>query len=133
MAAKFFLLFSVLLFHLHLQSSAGQNVVRGAYWYYGTEFPVSDIDSTLFTHLFAAFADLDNETYQITIPSAYQAQFSTFTETVQQKNPSVKTILAIGGGGGEVVAAAFDSMAGQASSRKIFIDSSIFDDFFEHY
>eukprot|EP00257_Ricinus_communis_P007264 XP_002523518.2 class V chitinase [Ricinus communis] len=126
MAAKIFpLLSTLLLFFLHLHSSAGQNVVRAAYWHYGTQFPVSEIDSTLFTHLFCAFADLDRQTYRVTIPSANQAQFSTFTEIVRRRNPSVKTLLSIGGGGGEAVAAAFDSMASQANSRKQFIDSSI--------
>ncbi|KAF2310468.1 hypothetical protein GH714_011884 [Hevea brasiliensis] len=128
MATKIFLFFfTTLLFLLQFHSSAGQNVVRAAYWYYGTmnRFPVFDIESTLFTHLFCAFADLDPQTNQVTIPSANQAQFSNFTQTVQQKNPSIKTLLSIGGGGGDEVFAAFDSMVSQASSRKTFIDSSI--------
>ncbi|OAY31427.1 class V chitinase [Manihot esculenta] len=104
---------------------ASQNAVRGVYWYYGSEFPVSKIESSLFTHLFCAFAELDPQTNQVTIPSGSQAQFSTFTQTVQLKNPSIKTLLSIGGGGGDQIAAAFESMASQASSRKTFIDSSI--------
>ncbi|KAK7388338.1 hypothetical protein VNO78_23153 [Psophocarpus tetragonolobus] len=60
---------------------------------------------------------------EIRIPSANAAQFSTFTQTVQQKNPSVKTLLSIGGGASNP--STFSSMASQASSRKTFIDSSI--------
>ncbi|KAJ6746175.1 CHITINASE [Salix koriyanagi] len=52
-----------------------------------------------------------------------EARFSTFTRTVQQKNPSVKTLLSIGGG--DANATYFDGMASQAVSRKSFIDSSI--------
>ncbi|OAY31428.1 class V chitinase [Manihot esculenta] len=126
MATKVFpLFFAALLFLLQFHSSSAQNAVRGAYWYYGSGFQVSEIESNLFTHLFCAFADLDPQTNQVTIPSGSQAQFFTFTQIVQRKNPSVKTLLSIGGGGGDKVAAAFDSMASQASSRKTFIDSSI--------
>ncbi|KAK5817409.1 hypothetical protein PVK06_022333 [Gossypium arboreum] len=125
MAAKLlsFLFFSFhfLVFQLHF--SAGQDVVRAAYWSAGSEFPVSDIDSTLFTHLFCAFADLDSQTNQVTVSSANQARFSTFTETVQLKNPSIKTLLSIGGGSSS--ASDFASMASQANTRKSFIDSSI--------
>ncbi|KAL5772852.1 hypothetical protein ACOSQ2_012776 [Xanthoceras sorbifolium] len=112
-----------LLLLLQLQFSAGQNVVKSAYWFLGSEFPVSDIDSSLFTHLVCAFADLNSQTYQVTVPSANQARFSTFTTTVQQKNPSVKVLLSIGGGNANK--ADFASMASKASSRKSFIDSSI--------
>ncbi|XP_031272574.1 class V chitinase-like [Pistacia vera] len=114
-----------LLFLLQFQFSAGQNVVKAAYWFSGSEYAVSDIDSSLFTHLFCAFADLNPQTNRVTISSGNQARFSTFTATVQRKNPSVKTLLSIGGGGGDAVKAAFASMASQASSRKLFIDSSI--------
>ncbi|WOG96685.1 hypothetical protein DCAR_0416021 [Daucus carota subsp. sativus] len=78
---------------LHL--SAAQNV-KGGYWFPDSGIAASDIDSTLFTHLFCAFSDLDNVTYQVTISSANAAQFSQFTNTVQSKNPSVKTLLSIG-------------------------------------
>ncbi|XWS26287.1 hypothetical protein CRYUN_Cryun26dG0018800 [Craigia yunnanensis] len=125
MAAAKLLSFLLFTFHflLQLHFSAGQNGVRGGYWSAGSQFNVSDIDSTLFTDLFCAFADLDSQTNQVTISSENQAPFSTFTETVQLKNPSVKTLLSIGGGNSE--ASAFASMASQASTRKSFIDSSI--------
>ncbi|XP_044463169.1 class V chitinase-like [Mangifera indica] len=124
MAPKIFLYFiftliSLLQFHF----SAGQDAVRGGYWFPGSGFPVSDINSTLFTHLFCAFADLDPETNQVVISSANQAQFSTFTQTVQQTNPSVKTLLSIGGGSANQTD--FALMAADSTSRKSFIDSSI--------
>jgi chitinase len=115
---------STFLFLLQLHLFAGQTtVVKAAYWFPGSGFPVSSIDSTLFTHLFCAFADLDSVSFQVTISSTNVVQFSTFTQTVQQKNPSVKTLLSIGGGGSSPSTLA--SMTSQNSSRKSFIDSSI--------
>ncbi|GMI89308.1 class V chitinase [Hibiscus trionum] len=124
MAAKLLIfLFFTFPFLLQFHFSAGQNPVRAAYWAAGSEYPVSSINSTLFTHLFCAFADLDPQTNRVTVASANQARFSSFTSTVQSRNPNVKTLLSIGGGSSPP--AAFASMASQASSRKSFIDSSI--------
>ncbi|XP_062078326.1 class V chitinase-like [Humulus lupulus] len=117
------LLFFVLCFLFNLRLSAAQTVVKGSYWFYGTEFEVSNINSSLFTHLFCAFADLNSTTYRVTIPNSVSTQFSTFTTTVQRKNPSVKTLLSIGGGGAS--ASVFAAMASQPSRRNSFIDSSI--------
>ncbi|KAK7265128.1 hypothetical protein RJT34_32744 [Clitoria ternatea] len=114
-------IFLSILLHLHL--STAQSVTKGGYWFPGSGFAVSNINSSLFTHLFCAFADLDPSTYQVKISSSNSAQFSTFTQTVQQKNPSVKTLLSIGGGGANP--STFSAMARQASTRKSFIDSSI--------
>ncbi|XP_039054847.1 class V chitinase-like [Hibiscus syriacus] len=124
MAAKrlIFLFFSFP-FLLQFHFAAGQNSVKAAYWSAGSEYPVSSINSTLFTHLFCAFADLNSQTNQVTVAPANQARFSSFTSTVRSKNPNVRTLLSIGGGSSSP--AAFASMASQASSRKSFIDSSI--------
>jgi chitinase len=100
--------------------------VRAGYWYCHSDLPipVDSIPSNLFTHLFAAFADVNPSTYEVTFPEAYQVQFSTFTQTVRvpvpQKNPNVKTLLSIGGDSTTVA-----SMASQLNSRLSFIDSSI--------
>ncbi|CBI25627.3 unnamed protein product, partial [Vitis vinifera] len=120
----FLLLFSLLSL-LHLHSSAAQSSVKAVYWFPDNEFPASNIDSTLFTHLFCAFADVDPTTYQVTVASQNTNAFSTFTTTVQQKNPSVKTLLSIGGGGSADIKNHFSSMASQPNSRKTFIDSAI--------
>jgi chitinase len=106
------------------RASADDQVVRGGYWHcYINNFPIPlpDIPSQYFTHLFASFADVNSITYEVTFPQAYEVLFSTFTQTVQQKNPSVKTLISIGGD----YATAFPSMASQSSTRKAFIDSSI--------
>lgn len=114
--------FSLLLF-MQINSSTAQTVVKSAYWFPASEFPQSSIDSSLFTHLFCAFANLDPQTNQVVIASSDTSSFSTFTKTVQQKNSNVKTLLSIGGGSSNP--ATFASMASKSDSRKAFIDSSI--------
>lgn len=106
---------------LHLTEAA----MKGGYWFSESGLVVSDINPSYFTHLFCAFANLDPNTFQVTISSSDAAQFSTFTKTLQAKNPSVKTLLSIGGGKGPTLAQSFAKMASQASTRKSFIDSSI--------
>ncbi|TKY54730.1 Acidic mammalian chitinase [Spatholobus suberectus] len=118
-------LISTILVVLQFSFSSGQVTVKGGYWHPDGGRAVSDIDPTYFTHLFCAFADLDTSTNQVTISSSNAPLFSTFTQTVQNKNPSVKTLLSIGGGQGPSLAAAFAAMASQNSTRKSFIDSSI--------
>ncbi|KAF7152100.1 hypothetical protein RHSIM_Rhsim01G0042000 [Rhododendron simsii] len=79
-------------------SSPRQAFVNSVYWFSNSGLAASDIDSTLFTHIFCAFADLDSNTNQVTISSSNNAPFSQFTKIVQLRNPSVKTLLSISGG-----------------------------------
>ncbi|KAM3714308.1 hypothetical protein ACB098_01G324400 [Castanea mollissima] len=116
--------FTLLFLHqFHFSSAQTTTVVKAAYWFPESGYLASSINSTLFTHLFCAFADLNSTTYQVTVSSSHSAPFANFTATVQQKNPSVKTLLSIGGGNAN--ASTFASMASQNSTRKSFIDSSI--------
>ncbi|KAA8535305.1 hypothetical protein F0562_030308 [Nyssa sinensis] len=55
--------------------------------------------------------------------SSDEQLFSIFTDTVKQKNPSIKTLLSIGGG--DTNYERFSLMVSQSSYRKNFIDSSI--------
>ncbi|XP_031287982.1 putative cysteine-rich receptor-like protein kinase 20 [Pistacia vera] len=105
----------------------GETWIRAGYHKYDSkyesEFPVSEIKSSLFTHIICSFADVNSTSYQLSLsPEKY---FSTFTETVKQKNPSVTTLLSIGGGGVSNINSTFSSLASNPSSRKSFIDSSI--------
>jgi chitinase len=99
------------------------NVVRAGNWYYKSDFPVADINSALFTHLFAAFAYVDPTTYQVNFPTGYEEQFQNFTKTVQSVWPYVKTLLAIGGGDSDP--SIFDKMTSNKTYREAFIKSSI--------
>ncbi|KNA05752.1 hypothetical protein SOVF_187520 [Spinacia oleracea] len=106
----------VLISLLHFEFSSA---VKGGYWSPDNGMEASDIDSTLFTHLFCAFANFDKQTNQITVPSGCD----TFPQAIRGKNSAVKAILSIGGG--TVPSTDFNTMASQPSSRKAFIDSSI--------
>jgi chitinase len=97
--------------------------VKAGYWYFQSNFPVTDIDSSLFTHLFAAFANVDPTSYQVAFPLKGSVRFHYFTESVRQENPNVKTILSIGGGGSDP--STFAAMTSTPGSRQTFIDSSI--------
>ncbi|KMT09000.1 hypothetical protein BVRB_6g137090 [Beta vulgaris subsp. vulgaris] len=107
----------LLLSLLHFQLS---NAVKGGYFSPGNNLEASDIDSTLFTHLFCAFASFDGSTNQLTLPSGC----TNFPRIVKQKNPDVQAVLSIGGGE-DAPTKAFIAMASNPSSRKTFIDSSI--------
>ncbi|KAJ4709633.1 cysteine-rich receptor-like protein kinase 19 [Melia azedarach] len=118
-----FLFFHVFVFTEVLPATA-QTWIRAGYWYSGSEFPSSDVDSALFTHLLCAFASVDSTSFQLSLYSpSDESQFSNFTATVRQKNPSVATLLSIGGGTANY--STFSSMVSNSSSRKYFIDSSI--------
>jgi GH18 family chitinase len=117
----------IVLFHiflsLHLKPSTSQTWIKSGYWYYGSQFPISDINSTLFTHLICAFADVNSESSELSIAPTAQQYFSTFTDTVRQKNPSITTLLSIGGGSANYKVLSL--MVSKASYRKSFIDSSM--------
>ncbi|XP_010496391.1 PREDICTED: chitotriosidase-1-like [Camelina sativa] len=108
-------------------------VVKASYWFPDGESPANGsvvprssaevIDSTLFTHLFFAFADLDSQTNSVFVSDAHEHEFSNFTKIVKQKNPHVQTLLSIGGRNAD--GSAFASMASNPTSRKAFIWSSI--------
>ena len=117
--------FSISLFVLLRQPSFsfGQTAVKAAYWFPESGFPATSINSSLFTVLYCAFAQLNNQTYQVFIPSGNAQTFSTFTSTVQQKNPSIKTLLSIGGGAANN--ADYAAMASDFNRRQAFITSSI--------
>lgn len=108
---------------LLLRFSSAKTAVKATYWFAESESPVTAIDSSLFTHLFCAFADINTLTYQVIVSSRNKPKFSTFTQTVQRRNPTVRTLLSIGGD--FTYNFAFASMASNPTSRKLFIASSI--------
>ncbi|XP_019441211.1 PREDICTED: acidic mammalian chitinase-like [Lupinus angustifolius] len=114
---------SLLFFTMLVGFSSAQTAIKGGYWYSESGLKVSDIDASHFTHLFCAFAILENN--KVSISSSDASSFSTFTQTLLQKKSSIKTLLSIGGGKGPSLAKSFSDMASQASTRKSFIDSSI--------
>jgi chitinase len=117
----------IILFHvflsLKLHPAKAQAWIKAGYWYYGSGLPISDINSTLYTHLICAFAGLNSSSYHLSISSSDDQFFSAFTNTVKQKNPSITTLLSIGGGSANY--STLSAMVGNSTYRKSFIDDSI--------
>ncbi|EYU31793.1 hypothetical protein ABFS82_11G036400 [Erythranthe guttata] len=106
-----------------LTFSSADTWIKSGYWYSGSEFPVPDINSKLFTHLICAFAHINSTNYEIYISPNDQPYFSTFTQIVNRRNPSAKTLLSIWAGAPN--SSVFYNMTNQPSTRKSFIASSI--------
>ena len=87
---------SILSYQLHCCTA--QPWTKAGYWYAGSESPIPDINSALFTHLICGFANVSSTTYQLSIPPEQEQYFSTFTNIVKSKNPSVITLLSIWNG-----------------------------------
>ncbi|PIN04206.1 Serine/threonine protein kinase [Handroanthus impetiginosus] len=106
-----------------LDFAISQNWIRSGYWYSGSDFPVADINSRLFTHLVCAFAHINSSNYEIYIEPSDEPYMSTFTEIVTRENPSAKTLLSILAG--ETNSSTFFEMLNKSSRRTSFIESSI--------
>lgn len=118
----------------NLYYCSAETWVKAGYWYVGSESPIPDINSVLFTHLICAFANLNSSTYQLSIPTADEQYFSGFTSIVKRKNPSITTLLSIWNGqaataqgilGEKINSSVLSSMLNQPSYRKSFIESSM--------
>ncbi|KAJ7979640.1 Cysteine-rich RLK (Receptor-like kinase) protein [Quillaja saponaria] len=123
MASKLLACFLLLILMKSCSSATPQSWVRAGYYYSGSEISASDIKATLFTHLICAFAYINSSTYKLSINSSGEQKFSTFTNNVKRKNPSVITLLSIWAGGED--SPIFFSMINKSSSRESFIESSI--------
>ncbi|KAM7472954.1 hypothetical protein LguiA_011137 [Lonicera macranthoides] len=113
-----------------VNSSNSQTWVKSGYWYAGSEFPVPDINSPLFTHLICAFAFINSSTYELSISSSDEPYISTFTQIIKKKNPSLIPLLSVWAGDSNKPSflsnsSTFFSMVNQSSYRKSFIQSSI--------
>ncbi|KAK3226169.1 hypothetical protein Dsin_006031 [Dipteronia sinensis] len=118
----------VIIFHFLLSSQLSPTksqkwIKAGYYWHKSMEFPNLDINFSLFTHLICCCANLSS-TYMLSFSSpSNENYFSTFADYVKRKNPSVTTLLSIGGPYGNY--SIFSTMVSNSSYRKSFIDSSI--------
>ena len=108
-------------------SASHSSPVRSAYFIHGGGVAPSNIDTSLFTHLYYAFAYMDPDSYSITThPDDTSGYISTFSDTVRAANPAIKTLLSIGGGDESgSIAASFSDMAASPDGRAAFIESSI--------
>ncbi|XP_022143252.1 acidic mammalian chitinase-like [Momordica charantia] len=94
-------------------------IVNGGYWLSNTagKLPASNIDATLYTHLFCGYAEINATSHEVTIPST---EVSHFSEKVKMSNPNVKTLLSITGD-----SKVFSDIAKVPTARDTFIKSSI--------
>ncbi|GLJ39488.1 hypothetical protein SUGI_0806660 [Cryptomeria japonica] len=104
-------------------AGAGERV-KGGYWLstMPSLTPVQDINSSLFTHIYYAFAGLNETTFALN-PTPNDIHFANFSSTVRRRNPMVKAMVSIGGGAANPQR--FSQMASVNESRKTFIQSSI--------
>ncbi|XP_038702173.1 class V chitinase CHIT5b-like [Tripterygium wilfordii] len=103
----------------------GPPPVKAAYWptWSISYFPPSSIDSTLFTHIYYAFVSPNNVTFKFEDSNSTASLLREFTTTLRGKNPRVKTLISIGGGGDDPNL--FARMASNARTREVFIKSAI--------
>ena len=96
--------------------------VNAGYWLAGTDdtLPASNIDATLFTHLFVGYAQLNSDAHEVTVDPSQLILINQFSSTVKLSNPEVKTLLSIAGD-----TAVFATMAAEPANRDAFIKSSI--------
>uniref|UniRef100_A0A2P2JMW1 Uncharacterized protein MANES_14G141000 n=1 Tax=Rhizophora mucronata TaxID=61149 RepID=A0A2P2JMW1_RHIMU len=98
--------------------------IKAAYWpSWSKTLPPSAIDTTLFTHVHYAFLNPNNVTYKVEVSDREAVLLRNFANPLHQKDPPVKTLASIGGGGNDPKF--YARMASNAETRKIFINSAI--------
>ncbi|KAI4376736.1 hypothetical protein MLD38_014463 [Melastoma candidum] len=103
--------------------TAASSVVKGTYYPSWTGYSPESIDTSLFTHIYYAFVNPNNVTYELVVADDDAVSLSDFTSTLRRKNKAVKALLSIGGA--KEGPALFAVIASNASSRGVFIKSSI--------
>ncbi|KAL7594389.1 hypothetical protein Lser_V15G31312 [Lactuca serriola] len=110
--------------HGQTESSEPQDV-RAAYWPTFIDYPASNIDTSHFSHIYFAFVLPSPTTYVLDITPDDVTNLLEFTNAKSGWNPPAKTILSVGGGGGDDLRATFSRMASNQYSRASFINSTI--------
>ncbi|KAL6223765.1 hypothetical protein ACLB2K_002623 [Fragaria x ananassa] len=107
-------------------SSENPPAVKSGYYPPTVDFPPSAINTSFFTHVYYAFLVPSNVTFKFELSNETALLLSNFTTVLRHKTPPVKTLLSIGGGGGDkALSDIFASMVSNPSSRSNFIDSAI--------
>ncbi|XP_076896731.1 uncharacterized protein LOC143549818 [Bidens hawaiensis] len=114
---------------LQWKTSTSQTWIKAGYWYAGSENPMPNINSALFTHLVFAFAYINPSTHELVPIASNEPYISSFVSTVKKSNPSVKPLLSIWtqneNPGNNGNSSNFLLMTQNPAYRKIFIESSI--------
>ncbi|KAK7265132.1 hypothetical protein RJT34_32748 [Clitoria ternatea] len=103
-----------------LWAIATTTAIKGIYWLEQPEFPPSAINTSLFTHVFYAFLQPNNKTYELNISDSTATSLTTFTNTFRAKTAPITTLISI-----NTDATLFALIASNPSTRAIFINSTI--------
>ncbi|KAK7835803.1 class v chitinase [Quercus suber] len=128
MASFNFVYFLSIVFSLFISTGsviASHPVVKAGYYpsWALDNLPPSAINTSYFTHIIYAFLVPSNVTFKFNISSSEAKNLSNFATTLHHKNPPVKVLYSIGGGG--VDPDRFGRMASKALTRQIFINATI--------
>jgi len=120
----------VTLFLFALVSNTAAKYVRVCYYTNWSQyrkgrakFRPEDIDPNLCTHLMYSFAKINPNNELATLEWNDDKLYPRFN-ALKEKNPNLKTLLAVGGGSDDA-SRAFSRMVKTAATRKMFIDSAI--------
>jgi len=128
--AKLFLIFaSFSLLHISLQDETKVNLCFYTNWSQYRQgigkFLPENIDVTLCSHINYAFAKINLQTLQIQEYEWNDDQMIGRVDALKQQNPSLKTIISVGGWTHDQYQQRFSKMVANKATRKTFIDSAI--------
>ncbi|WMV36309.1 hypothetical protein MTR67_029694 [Solanum verrucosum] len=123
--------YTILQSQLHKSIALDETWIKAGYWQYDTTNPsnIQSINSSLYTHIIYGYADLafNSSIDHMIVTTSNDEQLRNFNNIVKMKNPSVKTILSIGGNDQSSYGSEMYLLMSSTyfPTRKYFIDSSI--------
>ncbi|XP_010323173.2 cysteine-rich receptor-like protein kinase 34 isoform X2 [Solanum lycopersicum] len=129
--AIFLLFHTIFQFQLHKSIGLDETWIKAGYWQYGTTNPstIQSINSSLYTHIIYGYAEVsfNSSIDDIIVTTSNEEQLRNFNKIVKMKNPSIKTILSIGGSDQSLYGSGLNLLMTSTyfTTRKYFIDSSI--------
>ncbi|KAL1819712.1 hypothetical protein ACET3Z_014581 [Daucus carota] len=98
--------------------------IKGAYWpsWEADALSPESIPTSYFTHLFYAFVEVNNATYELSITQPDDKWMGNFTATLHAKSPRPKVMLSIGGANTGTI---FSDTVSSHKRRSAFINSTI--------
>ncbi|XP_047948217.1 class V chitinase CHIT5b-like [Salvia hispanica] len=97
--------------------------IKGVYYPSWSNMDPSSIKTKHYTHIFYAFLNPNNSTFQFQIDQTQAPLLRNFTSTLRAANPPLTTLFSVGGASEGT--AIFSRLASNRSSRAAFIHSSI--------
>ncbi|KAJ3671913.1 hypothetical protein LUZ60_007992 [Juncus effusus] len=104
------------------QQCTNPNQVRAGFWLSNSNhyFPLSNINTSLYTHLYYSSITIDYNQGLISLPPSDQVTYLiNFSSTLKSTNPSLKTLISVTANG------AFSNIVSDPNRRENFIDSTI--------